>query len=179
MEGRRGRIIGGSVGGEGNRAAAPDDDGRMNDREGFGSHTRAVIGACIEVHKELGPGLLEAAYEECVARELAERGIPFLRQPALPLIYKGHRIERAYQPDFIVDGRVVLEIKAVQSILPVHLAQLRTYAKLRGLRLGLLVNFNVPALRQRGIRRINLSPPRGLPVSPSIHGAGTGRWSGR
>lgn len=147
----------------------------MDDRERFRADTHTVIGACIEVHRHLGPGLLESAYEECVAHEMDQRGIGFVRQPVLPLIYKGRRVERAYQPDFIVEGRVVLEIKAVQAFLPVHVAQLRTYLKLQMLDVGLLVNFHVPALREGGIRRVILSPAPSLVASPLNSESGGGR----
>ena len=138
----------------------------MNARERFGRDTHEIIGACIEVHRHLGPGLLESAYEECVAHEMELRGMRFDRQPVLPLVYKERWVERAYQPDFVVEGTVVLEIKAVQALLAVHAAQLRTYMKLQRLPVGLLVNFNVPALREHGIRRLILSSPPGLLASP-------------
>jgi GxxExxY protein len=137
----------------------------MDARERFGRDTHEIIGACIEVHRHLGPGLLESAYEECVAHEMERRGMRFVRQPVLPLVYKERRVERAYQPDFIVEGRVMLEIKAVQALLSLHAAQLRTYMKLLPLEVGLLVNFNVPALREHGIRRIILSSAPTLLVS--------------
>jgi GxxExxY protein len=123
----------------------------------FGPLTHAILGACIEVHEQLGPGLLESAYEECLAFEMRQRRLRFERQPRVPLIYKGHRVEHAFQPDFIVSGEVILEVKAVQTLLAVHKAQLRTYLKLRAVDVGLLVNFNVPLLSRGGIRRIALS----------------------
>jgi GxxExxY protein len=130
----------------------------------FGPHTHAIIGACIEVHQQLGPGLLESAYEECLAVEMHLRGLRFERQPRVPLVYKGHRVEHAFQPDFVVDERVIVEVKAVHTLLAVHGAQLRTYLKLRDVDVGLLVNFNVPLLSRGGVRRVVLSstssPPR-------------------
>jgi GxxExxY protein len=123
----------------------------------FGPLTHAILGACIEVHQQLGPGLLESVYEQCLALEMRRRRLPFERQPRIPLVYKGHRIENAFQPDFIVANEVVLEVKALQALLAVHKAQLRTYLKLRNIDIGLLVNFNVPLLSQGGIRRIVLS----------------------
>lgn len=123
----------------------------------FGPLTHAILGACIDVHEQLGPGLLESVYEQCLALEMNQRGLPFERQPRIPLVYKGHRVEHAFQPDFIVSGEVILEVKAVQTLLAVHKAQLRTYLKLREAEIGLLVNFNVPLLSQGGIRRITLS----------------------
>ena len=111
-----------------------------------------IIGAAIEVHKVLGPGLLESAYEECLCRELALQSIPFERQRSLPVEYKGVRLDCGYRLDLVVAESVVVEIKAVESILPIHEAQLLTYMKLCGWKLGLLINFNVPVLKD-GIRR--------------------------
>jgi GxxExxY protein len=114
--------------------------------------TEQIIGGAIEVHKVLGPGLLESAYEDCLCRELVIRGIPFERQRPLPVEYKGTRLDCGYRLDFLVAGLVVVEVKAVSSIEPVHEAQLLTYLKLGGWKLGLLINFNVPILKD-GIRR--------------------------
>lgn len=119
------------------------------------SLTRAVIGAAIEVHRELGPGLLESAYEECLAIELTESGIAFARQVALPVIYKGRQLDLAYRVDMIVEARLVLELKAVETLLPIHQAQLLTYLRLTGIRTGLLLNFNAAVLRD-GLRRMVL-----------------------
>ncbi len=117
--------------------------------------TRAIIGAAIEVHRTLGPGLLESAYEECLCRELDLQGIAFERQKPLPLEYKGLKLECGYRIDLLVANTVVVEVKAVEAILPVHEAQLLTYMRLGGWNVGLLINFNVPVLRQ-GIRRLVL-----------------------
>lgn len=114
--------------------------------------THAVIGAAIEVHRQLGPGLLESAYLECLSRELVIRGIPFKRQKALPLEYKGVHLECGYRLDLLVAGCVVVEIKSVEVLAPVHDAQLLTYLRLGGWRVGLLINFNVAALKS-GIHR--------------------------
>ena len=114
--------------------------------------TEIVIGAAIEVHRALGPGLLESAYEECLSRELGLRRIPFERQRPLPLEYKGLRLECGYRIDLLVAQQVVVEVKAVENLLPVHDAQLLTYLRLGGWTAGLLLNFNVPVLKQ-GIRR--------------------------
>jgi GxxExxY protein len=114
--------------------------------------TDHIIGAAIEVHKTLGPGLLESAYEECLCRELAIRSLAFERQRALPVEYKGIRLDCGYRLDLLVAGNVVVEIKSVAAIEPVHEAQLLTYLKLGGWKLGLLINFNVPVLKD-GIRR--------------------------
>ncbi len=115
-----------------------------------------VIGAAIEVHRALGPGLLESAYSECLYREMMFRGIPCCRQVALPLEYRGVTLECAYRVDFVVDSSLVVELKAVAAIEPVHEAQLLTYMKLGRWPLGLLINFNVPLLKD-GVRRRILS----------------------
>ncbi len=114
--------------------------------------TGDVIGAAIEVHKQLGPGLLESAYKECLCREFTIRGISFEKEKPLPLEYKGVKLECGYRLDFLVEKLVVLELKAMEAIAPIHEAQLVTYLKLGGFRLGLLINFNVLVLKD-GIRR--------------------------
>ena len=114
--------------------------------------TGDVIGAAIEVHRSLGPGLLESAYQECLAQELALRRIPFERQRPLPLEYKGIRLECGYRIDLLVAGSVVVEIKSVEAIAPVHEAQLITYLRVGGWKVGLLINFNVVLLKN-GISR--------------------------
>jgi len=114
--------------------------------------TEQIIGAAIEVHKTLGPGLLESAYEECLCRELTLRDIPFERQRPLPVEYKGVKLDCGYRLDIVVADAVVIEIKACEAILPIHEGQLLTYLKLGGWKLGLLINFNVPVLKD-GIRR--------------------------
>jgi GxxExxY protein len=117
--------------------------------------TRQVIGSAIEVHRALGPGLLESAYEECLCRELSLRQTSFARQIALPVDYKGVRVDCSYRLDLVVASLVVVEIKAVAAIEPIHMAQLLTYMKLGCWSLGLLINFNVPVLKD-GIRRMIL-----------------------
>lgn len=112
-----------------------------------------VIGAAMDVHRILGPGLLESAYEECLCRELFLRNIPFMRQVVLPLEYKGIHIDCAYRIDILVDDCLILEIKATTRIEPVHEAQLLTYLRLKKVWLGLLINFNVPVLKD-GLRRL-------------------------
>jgi GxxExxY protein len=114
--------------------------------------TEQIIGAAIEVHRALGPGLLESAYEECLCHELRLRSVPFERQRPLPVEYKGIKLDCGYRPDPLVADAVVVEIKAIESIEPIHEAQLLTYLKLGGWKLGLLINFNVPVLKD-GIRR--------------------------
>ncbi|MFZ0728410.1 MAG: GxxExxY protein [Desulfobacterales bacterium] len=114
-----------------------------------------VIGCAIEVHKHLGPGLLESAYEECLCHEFALQGIPYERQKELPIEYKGRKLDCGYRLDVVVGNVIILELKACEKIEPIHQAQLLTYLKLSGLRLGLLINFNVPILRD-GIKRLVL-----------------------
>jgi GxxExxY protein len=115
--------------------------------------TGEIIGAAIEVHRALGPGLLESAYEECLARELAVRGVSFERQKPLPLIYKEVKLECGYRADLFVGGRVIVELKAVEALSPIHDAILLTYLRLSGCRVGLLINFHVVVLKD-GIRRL-------------------------
>jgi GxxExxY protein len=117
--------------------------------------TSEIVGAAIEVHRALGPGLLESAYEECLCRELELRQIQFQRQVALPVSYRGLQLDCGYRLDLVVEEKVVLEIKAVDSLAPIHQAQLMTYLRLSGLRAGLLMNFNV-VLMKDGIKRIVL-----------------------
>ena len=116
--------------------------------------TGAIIGAAIEVHRELGPGLLESAYEECLCWELSECGLAFRRQLPLPIEYKSVRIDASYRLDVVVEEQVVIEIKAVSELLPLHEAQLMTYLKLSGLKRGLLINFNTTWLREGILRRV-------------------------
>lgn len=117
--------------------------------------TDQVIGAAIEVHRVLGPGLLESAYEECLCWELQQRGLRVRRQVPLPVAYKSIRLDMGYRIDMIVNDELVLEVKTVESLLPVHQAQLLTYLRLSGLRKGLLLNFHTAVLRQ-GIKRMVL-----------------------
>jgi len=114
--------------------------------------THMVIGAAIEVHRALGPGLLESAYQECLCRELILRGIPFERERPLPMAYKGISLECGYRVDLVIANRVVIEIKSIEAIAPIHEAQLLTYLRIGGWNVGLLINFNVVILKE-GIRR--------------------------
>ena len=116
----------------------------------------SIIGAAIDVHRALGPGLLESVYEECLAYELMSRDIGFERQKALPVQYKTIRLDCGFRLDLLVENIVVVEIKAVEQLAPIHEAQVITYLKLTGCRLGILLNFNVVRLRQ-GIKRIALN----------------------
>ncbi len=115
--------------------------------------TEKVIGACIEIHRQLGPGLLESAYEECLCYELAQSGLSFERQKPLLVVYKGVRLNCGYRIDIVVEEAVILELKTVEKLLPIHEAQLLTYLKLTGLTLGLLLNFSVPVFKD-GLKRI-------------------------
>ena len=115
--------------------------------------TEAVIGAAIEVHKKLGPGLLESAYQECLSREFELKNIRFEKEKPLPVEYKGRRLECCYRLDFLVEGCLVVEVKSIEAIAPVHDAQVLTYLSLGGWRIGLLINFNVTKLTDGGIRR--------------------------
>jgi len=114
---------------------------------------REIVDASLAVHKELGPGLLESVYETCLAHELTERGRRIQRQVALPVLYKGIHLDASLRLDLIVDEAVIVELKAIQSLEPVHTAQLLTYLKISGYRLGLLINFNVRLIRD-GIKRL-------------------------
>jgi len=121
----------------------------------FDELSNRVIGYAIEVHRILGPGLLESAYEQCLAFELAKADIPFKTQQPLPVVYKTFRLDCGYRMDIVVDNSLLLELKSVESLLPIHEAQLLTYMKLSGIRTGLLVNFNVVVLKA-GIKRLVL-----------------------
>lgn len=126
-------------------ASVPDRDPR----------TAQIIGAAIEVHRQLGPGLLESAYEGCLAWELRSRGTGVERQVGVPLIYKGYRLELGYCIDLLVDASIIVEVKAVDRVHPIVQAQVLTYLKLTGLRTALICNFNVPILAH-GIKRLSL-----------------------
>ena len=117
--------------------------------------TDQIIGFAIEVHRHLGPGLLESAYEECLCYELTENRISFKRQVPLPVVYKSVRLDCGYRIDIVVENRLVLELKAMERLLPIHEAQVLTYMRLSGVSTGLLMNFNTPVLKD-GIRRLML-----------------------
>jgi GxxExxY protein len=121
----------------------------------FDPLSNKVIGCAIEVHRELGPGLLESAYEACLAHELSRAGIRFVLQKSMPVGYKGVLIDCGYRLDVLVEDELILELKAVEEILGIHEAQILTYLKLAKLKTGLLINFNVVALKQ-GIKRFVL-----------------------
>ncbi|MBL8001857.1 MAG: GxxExxY protein [Flavobacteriales bacterium] len=115
--------------------------------------SKQVIAAALEVHRELGPGLLESVYEHCLALELQRAGLTCVRQRALPVIYKGEELEFGFRMDLVVEDLVVVEVKATEGASELHFAQLLTYLKLSGRKLGLLINFNEPLVK-RGIRRV-------------------------
>jgi GxxExxY protein len=126
------------------------------DTEGSSSaQTHDIVGAAIEVHRRLGPGLLESAYETCLCRELLIRGISFLSQVPLPVEYRGLHLDCGYRLDIVVNDSIVIEIKAIRKVLPIHRAQVLTYLKLTKFHLGLLINFNVEVLRGGLYRIIN------------------------
>ena len=114
-----------------------------------------IIGAAIEVHKALGPGLLESAYEECLSYELGLRGLLCERQKALPLKYKGQMLDCGYRLDLVVENAIILELKSCEAIEAIHKAQLLTYLRLSGLHLGLILNFNVTVMRDGIVRVVN------------------------
>lgn len=115
--------------------------------------TKEVIAAAIEVHRHLGPGLLESAYEACLAHELTLRKITYEKQKSLPVFYKGIELDCGYRMDLVVDSRVIVELKCVEKIAPVHEAQLLTYLRLAGIRVGLILNFHAPRLMD-GFKRL-------------------------
>lgn len=125
----------------------------------FEDGTDAVIGALIEVHRHLGPGLLESAYEACVCAELCERGLKFERQRPLAVDYKGVQLDCGYRLDLVVEESILLELKAVERLLPIHQAQVITYLRLSRLPVGLLVNFNATVLRN-ALRRLTPNHPK-------------------
>ena len=127
----------------------------MTEKEILNQITEAIIGSAVKVHSFLGPGLLESAYVECLCFELKSHAIAFTRQAPLPVVYKSVKLECGYRMDLVVENRLVVEVKTVEKLLPVHDAQLLTYLNLSGIRVGLLLNFNAPVLK-RGIRRLVL-----------------------
>ncbi len=116
--------------------------------------TYEIIGCAIKVHKVLGPGLLESTYEHCLSQEFILRGLKFERQVGLPVIYENSRLDAGYRIDLLVEGKVIIEIKSVEQLAPIHKAQLLTYLKLSGIRIGLLINFNVLSLKEGIVRMI-------------------------
>ncbi len=127
---------------------------RENSRLLHAELTGEVIAAAIEVHRELGPGLLESSYQACLCHELAVRRIDFRTEVDLPVDYKGIHLDCGYRMDLVVAGKIAVELKSVDKILPIHQAQLLTYLRLSGMRVGFLINFNVRILRDGIVRRI-------------------------
>ena len=123
-------------------------------RERLNTLTEQIIGAAIAVHRELGPGMLEKAYERCLAFELADRGLQFERQKALPLCYRGVHLEVGYRVDLLVENLVVVEVKSIERLERVHSAQVLSYLRMLKLNVGLVINFNVQLLVRDGVRRI-------------------------
>lgn len=127
----------------------------MHQPENINDLTGAVIGAAIEVHRTLGPGLLESIYEECLCKELSFRNIAYEKQKEIPIEYKGIILNTKYRIDIIAEKKLILEIKACENLMPIHEAQILTYLKLTRCKVGLLINFNVPVLKN-GIKRFIL-----------------------
>lgn len=130
-------------------AASPTRNSLLHDEL-----TEQIIGAAIDVHRELGPGLLESAYEECLCHELFLRGLHFQKQVSIPVLYKGIQLDCGYRLDILVEDAVVLELKSIDHLLPVHTAQLLTYLRLSGKRVGLIINFNVDVLKRGLVRKV-------------------------
>ena len=144
----------------------------LTNPHGLNDLTGAIIEAAIAVHRETGPGLLEAVYAECLAFELHDRGFDLERNVRIPLTYRGRKLSARYLLDLRVSGCVIVEVKSVAQLAPVHSAQLITYLKLTGCRVGLLINFNVPLLKQ-GIKRILLPEPPGSSKAASVDNGAT------
>ena len=127
----------------------------MVNRERLNQITGEIIGAAIEVHRTLGPGLLESAYEACLLFELIQKGLMVQQQKPLPVTYKGVNLDCGYRLDLVIDDLVIVEVKAVEHLAPIHRAQLLSYLKLSGCEVGLLINFNVKVLKQGIVRMVN------------------------
>ena len=123
-------------------------------KERLNALTEAIIGAAIQVHHELGPGMLESAYDACLSYELLQRGLGLERQKAMPLVYRGQTLDLGYRLDLVVENLVVVEVKATECLTRVHSAQLLSYLRLSGCKVGLLINFNVKWLVENGIKRV-------------------------
>jgi len=138
----------------------------MLEKQRLNQITESIIGAAIDVHRGLGPGLLESAYEACLAFELAQRGLKVEQQKPLPVVYKDVRLDCGYRLDLLIEDAVIAEIKAVDRLAPIHKAQLLSYLKLTDCKVGLLLNFNVQVLKQ-GIRRVVNNFPDSAPSASS------------
>jgi len=136
----------------------------MQEKDRLDSITRRIIGAAIEVHRRLGPGLLESAYEACLAYELRQMGLKVEQQKPLPVVYKDVKLDCGYRLDLVVDDSVVVELKAIDQLAPIHDAQLLSYLRLSGLKVGLLLNFHVRVLKNGMKRLVNDFPDSALVV---------------
>jgi GxxExxY protein len=127
----------------------------MKNKEWYNAITNSIIGCAIEVHRELGPGLMESVYEVCLLKLLRERGLHVRSQVTLPVYFRGEKLDNEFILDLLVEDEIIIELKSMELILPVHEAQLVTYLKLANKKLGLLINFNVSLLKEGLFRRIN------------------------
>lgn len=141
----------------------------MNEKDRLDQITRRIIGAAIEVHKTVGPGLLESAYQACLAFELREAGLKVEEQLPLPVVYKNVRLDCGYRIDLLVEGEIVVEIKAIEALAPIHEAQLISYLRLAGERAGLLINFHVRVLKEGLKRIVNEFPDSAFSASSAVN----------
>jgi len=139
----------------------------MNENEKLNKITETIIGAAIDVHRALGPGLLESAYEACMVYELAQVGLKVEQQKPLPIVYRGVKLECVYRMDLMIEDEVIVEIKSIEKLLPIHQAQLLSYLKLSDCKVGLLINFNVKVLKN-GIKRVVNNFPDSLRTQRSL-----------
>ena len=144
----------------------------MTEKEKLNQITEAIIGAAVDIHRTLGPGLLESAYEACLVFELAERGLKIEQQKPLPIVYREVKLDCGYRLDILVEESVIVEVKSIDQIAPIHKAQLLSYLKLSGCKVGLLINFNVKVLKDGVVRMVNDFPdaPEELKKELSIYG---------
>ena len=143
----------------------------MTEKEKLNQITEAVIGAAVDIHRTLGPGLLESAYEACLVFELVEHGLKIEQQKPLPVVYRGVKLDCGYRLDILIEESVIVEVKSIDQIAPVHKAQLLSYLKLSGCKVGLLINFNVKVLKDGIVRMVNNFPdaPEELKKELSIY----------
>ncbi|HET9410155.1 MAG TPA: GxxExxY protein [Candidatus Sulfotelmatobacter sp.] len=141
----------------------------MEEKDKLDSITRRIIGAAIEVHRQVGPGLLESAYESCLAFELRQMGLQFELQKPLPVIYKDVRLDCGYRLDIVVENSVIVEIKAVEQLLPIHDAQLLSYLRLSGKKVGLLINFHARVLKSGLKTIVNEFPDSALSAGSAVN----------
>jgi len=139
----------------------------MNENEKLNKITETIIGAAIDVHRALGPGLLESAYEACMVYELAQVGLKAEQQKPLPIVYREVKLECGYRMDLMIEDEVIVEIKSIEKLLPIHQAQLLSYLKLSDCKVGLLINFNVKVLKN-GIKRVVNNFPDSLRTQRSL-----------